>query len=66
MDASAAELERQLVVLKGLVHHVTFPSKRGSCCSYMVRNHSNFKALVGLGPKGLTSTISLFFSQTAA
>ena len=68
MDASAAELERQLVVLTVLCPwerlspscHLPRP-KRGSCCSGVVRNHlRNFPALPGSGQKGLTFNILTF------
>ena len=68
MDASAAELERQLVVLTVLCPwerlspscHLPRP-KRGSCCSGVVRNHlRNFLALPGSGRKGLTFNILTF------
>ena len=63
MDASTAELERQLVVLTVLCPwerlspscHLPRP-ERGSCCSYVVRNHSNFPFLPGSGPKRVNIT----------
>ena len=67
VDASAAELERQLVVLAVQCPwerlspscHLPRP-KRGSCCSGVVRNHlRNFPALPGSGQKGLT--FNMFF-----
>ena len=69
MDASAAELERQLVVLTVLCPwerlspscHLPRP-KRGSCCSGVVRNHlRNFPALPG--QKGLTFNILHFYTK---
>ena len=61
MDASAAEFERQLVVLTVLCLwerlspscHLPRP-ERGSCCSYVARNQSSYPVLSLPGSKGLT------------